>query len=382
MTIRRTDSGIQLPKARRAAGGAMRGEEALLCSTGILEYTHADDPTIPPGQTHRVLVDDETLADSQWIDSLKLVPITLSHPDNLDINVNDNREKRVGQVGSAVRFADGRLVADWVVDTSEGMTALRSGARGLSLGYDCEEVAESGTHPVFGEYHAVQRNRRANHLALLLNETPRSATARLRVDSKGGSGMDWTDLMGALGAEGIAFSVAKDADVNEVAKAIAGARRRGDAAKVEAETAGLRANVTDLEAKLKEATDKLSEATEQIAAVRRGDAAVLTAAIADREKVMGLAKIHKVEVKSDIGTSAIKEAIIRRVDAAAPAEMSADFMDAYLAGLGHRQSDRWSEANKATAENVRRGDAAPTKTNGTDVSRFVGWGTARKEGEA
>src|SRR5690606_36395618 len=60
---------------------------------------------------------------------------------------------------------------------------IRNGGKsGLSPGYTCRIDETPGTHPIFGPYDAIQRDRVYNHVAH--TDSPRGGpTVRLRVDS-------------------------------------------------------------------------------------------------------------------------------------------------------------------------------------------------------
>lgn len=130
--------------------------------TGVLDY---DDPSMPGGIFREYRPPDEVFnADS--LASLDGVPFTILHPD-VPVDTANARDLTHGWV-MEVR-AEGELVAVRVmIATDEALRAIREdGIVELSCGYTARLEAVEGVSPAGEPFHAIQRDIRYNHLALV-----------------------------------------------------------------------------------------------------------------------------------------------------------------------------------------------------------------------
>ena len=179
--VLRTDVG-ELGPSERTDEGYLR-VEAFVARPGILEYLDGS------GGTRKELVLPETLADAAHLDSLRLKPVTLGHPNpgaptpERFLDSENIAEWTVGTTGETVDVAeDGRVRVRMAIQRADAIEAVEAGTRYNSEGYRCALVMQSGVHPVYGEYDAIQVRRRGNHVAL--TRTPRAGDqAYLRLDS-------------------------------------------------------------------------------------------------------------------------------------------------------------------------------------------------------
>lgn len=103
------------------------------------------------------------------VDSLKSYthrPMTNDHPDS-PVTSKNWKDLAIGQLDGEV-LRDGKFIRMPMLLMDEGaIKRFKDGKNQLSLGYTCDLAFESGTTPDGETYDAVQRNIRANHLALV-----------------------------------------------------------------------------------------------------------------------------------------------------------------------------------------------------------------------
>lgn len=143
---------------RRKKDGALL-VEARVARPGIYKY-HRD------GETIRELVPRQTLYDPDSLKTLGRATYTDGHPPEL-VNKDNVDEYQAGDVGETITVDDDGFVrVTAAIRTKEAIENALSGKRSeTSPGYKADVVDESGTHPEFGEYDAVQKSREYNHLA-------------------------------------------------------------------------------------------------------------------------------------------------------------------------------------------------------------------------
>jgi hypothetical protein len=178
------------------ANGALR-VEGYLTRSGIFEYVNDD------GSIRREYRPPEEVADANSIDSLRLVPVTKNHPEEM-ISLEKIKDYRVGTVGDTIIVdeKDGviRLRAASVIEDAETITSiLNKEIFELSCGYKCELEHVSGETPKGERYDAVQKNIRYNHLAIVAAGRAGSEFS-IRVDGK-----EEVNNMEKIVLEGITF---------------------------------------------------------------------------------------------------------------------------------------------------------------------------------
>lgn len=158
----------QETSARRVDGnGWYEVADNPVSRAGVFEYAGSELPGAPdPARIYRVLRPPEELADPACLDSFRLVPLIDEHT-WLGGGATPAEQKGVhGTTGEAVHF-DGEFVRATVKIFSDAMAGLiERGKQELSSGYACAYEWAAGVWN--GQpYDAIQRNIRANHVALV-----------------------------------------------------------------------------------------------------------------------------------------------------------------------------------------------------------------------
>jgi len=154
--------------------------DGYIARPGIYVYQNQD------GSKRRELVPEDTLSSRSSLDTLRLKPITNNHPDPHaypDMVTRENvQDLAVGSTGEVVEVSDdGRPRFTMTIQHQDAIDDVEAGKRELSPGYRCDIRWESGEHPIFGKYDAIQVNRVYNHLALV-DQGRGGASAHLRMD--------------------------------------------------------------------------------------------------------------------------------------------------------------------------------------------------------
>ena len=178
----------------RTAEGFLKGR-AIVTSIGVFNYRRAD------GSIQRELRLPEEVFSTGTLDSLKMKPVTLNHPNEFVTSENAG-ELSVGSLGdnpsSGTQIIDwGGQVKDWqkvtdgincaidmVITRGDAIDAVVNGKQGLSMGYFCDLEETSGVWCGI-EYDCIQRNIRYNHCAIVdAGRAGDNAKIMLRMDSK------------------------------------------------------------------------------------------------------------------------------------------------------------------------------------------------------
>ncbi len=142
----------------------------IVARVGIQEYRNDD------GSIRRELRLPDEVFNADSLASMKGKPISIDHKDRTVTAKNANRVSIGAVLDSG--FQDGDNVRTQIVIHSPDAIGDR---RELSLGYSCKLDEESGTHPIYGQYDAIQREIRINHLSVV--KKGRAGVARLNMDS-------------------------------------------------------------------------------------------------------------------------------------------------------------------------------------------------------
>jgi hypothetical protein len=136
--------------------------KAPVARTGVYKYR------LPDGSIQREYIPPDTLFSEDSIDSLKLKPVTKSHPSKFVDSKSFNQEA-VGFTSEKIdaEHESKLLMVDFLVTSEDGISYINSGVNQLSPAYTCEVEMVSGLSPDGERYDAVQRNRKYNHLALV-----------------------------------------------------------------------------------------------------------------------------------------------------------------------------------------------------------------------
>jgi len=133
---------------------------ATVTRSGVFLYRNAD------GSTRRELRHPDDVFKQDSLASMKMIPITDSHPESKLVNSESAKSLQVGNVGENI-VVDGRLVKVPITITdSEAVSKVKRGKNQLSLGYTADVIKEDGLYN--GQpYDSRQTNIRYNHLAIV-----------------------------------------------------------------------------------------------------------------------------------------------------------------------------------------------------------------------
>jgi len=174
MSNLRFDKGEFKGSVARTDEGYVRGE-AIITRTGVFLYQNAD------GSIRRELRHPDDVFARDSLETLKMLPITNDHPKTQLIDAQNADSLQIGQTGETVNV-DGRYVLSTLnITHKDGIAAIDSGRKELSLGYKSHVIKEDGVYN--GErYDHRQTNIRYNHLAIV-DRARAGAMARINLDS-------------------------------------------------------------------------------------------------------------------------------------------------------------------------------------------------------
>ncbi|WP_426126308.1 DUF2213 domain-containing protein [Pararhizobium sp. PWRC1-1] len=155
---------VTVAGTRRTADGYLIAE-AKAVRTGIQLYL-GDEVGKPDRKIVRVYRPAEEVFSDKSLQSFTHAPVTVNHPDEA-VNAGNWKDLAVGEVSTAAK-KDG----DWVwlpliLKDKDAISAVESGKRELSAGYECQLDWTPGTAPDGQQFDAVQRNIKINHLAIV-----------------------------------------------------------------------------------------------------------------------------------------------------------------------------------------------------------------------
>jgi uncharacterized protein len=188
--VTRTDAGVgRLGKFARNGAGAVR-VPATISRTGLQTY-----PGEGPGGSELIEYRPaEEVFSADSLASLAGVPVTLRHPSGARVSPENARGLTIGHASDLPAEAGVKVDGssdEWVrhqlyiADGDVQSSLERGDAGGISCGYSCRLDMTPGVTPDGRPYHAVQRDIRYNHVAVLTTDQPRAgAPAKVRLDSK------------------------------------------------------------------------------------------------------------------------------------------------------------------------------------------------------
>lgn len=138
-----------------------------LTKVGIFDYLGSEIPGAPePDRIYKVYRPAEELSNDAVIESFRNKPLIDDH-EIIGIHGMPAERKGIqGNIGEKVYFDAPYLRGNIVIHSSAMQTLIKNGKVELSPCYGCDWVAETGSYE--GQpYQYVQRNLRANHLALV-----------------------------------------------------------------------------------------------------------------------------------------------------------------------------------------------------------------------
>jgi len=151
----------------RTTDGFLTGR-AIVTSIGVFTYRNKD------GSVSRELKLPEEVFDGDSLDTMKLKPLTLDHP-NEKVTPGNVDELQVGSLGSNP--------TNMTINREDAIDQVLKGKRSLSMGYECDlELAEPGSTWCGMSYDGIQRKIRYNHCAIV--DVARAGdAAKIRMDS-------------------------------------------------------------------------------------------------------------------------------------------------------------------------------------------------------
>lgn len=262
--------------------GAFLHDTAHVTASGVFPYADGK------GGVRMEWRPQEEIEHPLFLDSLQGVPMTLLHP-------KDTRTAPgsiIGMVKSRGLVEGLGVRSEVVVHDSDSVTKTK--ARGLSLGFTCDLIMESGLTPDGVKYDAIQRNLRADHLAVVPNPRVKSARLNLDNDDTGKPKMPTVRL-----DSGIEYEAAAEVihELNAAKLKLTQESARADSEASKAVT--LAADVTKLNADIaKVKTDAASEAF---------------ALAKQRIQLEEVATTHKVTVKADASDLDLMTGVVKAI---------------------------------------------------------------------
>lgn len=282
---------------------------APVTSIGVFTYRNDD------GTPRRELRLPEEVFNSDSLDSLRMKPLTLLHPDVKIVTPENVGELQVGSVGSDVSTDSYRVYVSLSATKQDAIDAVESGsARGLSAGYTCDIEWTSGDWMGM-HYDCIQRNIRYNHVALV--PAGRAGDdARIRMDSAGIPELP-KDFKPTTDEEKMSFKTIHldGADFQaepQVIAALDKSQKRCDELTTELEqTRKDNADkVSSLESKLSTTEAERDTYKERLDAMDQEMPGKISAAVKARLDLVGKAQKAGVEVREDMADADIKRAVI------------------------------------------------------------------------
>ncbi len=314
--VNRTDyawDALQLPTKNGA--GFMR-TEGYLTSSGVFPYEQED------GTTLREYRPAEEVADATSLDSLKLVPVTIGHPEDF-VTIDNVKALGVGTVGDSID-----VESEWPKDDKPGERKVRVRAklmlttpeaikvvedkvfREVSCGYSADLDMTPGITKDGEPYDAIQKRITYNHLAIGVVGRHGPGVA-LRVDHKPPTKTE--PPVQKIILDGVTFEV-----TSQVAEAITAQQAKAAAKLKEAVDAleSEKKKIAGVEARCDAATDAEKAAKKELAAI---DAKVKERLKARRSleraaaSVMGDAFAELGDGIDDMDENALRVAVVKHV---------------------------------------------------------------------
>lgn len=342
--------------------GYLKGR-AIVTNIGVFTYLNKD------GTTRRELRLPEEVFNQDSLDSYVGKPITNSHPSSKTglVDKTNYDAFSIGTMMGPVTHDDAHVSAELVFTKEDGIQAINSGRRGLSVGYQCRLDWTPGTW-LGMQYDCIQRSIRVNHLAIV-DKGRAGDAARLRVDNADSAiqmmvGTDdiKEDSMADKSFHTINLDNVDYQAEDAVIQALQGEKTRADGIQVKLDA--LTAEKSTVEAErdaLKERADTLEKEMTALKA-DKSDEEKINARVNARLALLEVAA--KAEVKTDgLDEKAIKLAIIKKdspdvnLDGKDEAYFNARF-DIAVEAINKKKADR-VDASVRTLNT----DSAPASTD-------------------
>lgn len=181
-TVFRYDRGGSLRSPTTTPQGFLR-VDGHAARVGIYEYRRAD------GSIQYELRPREEVMHPDSLASYDAAPVTLEHPVDGEVTSENVRRHEVGTVSGEAREDGDAVAVSLVVKDAKAIKAIRAGKQELSPGYKIRLDETPGFAPEYaspsnptGRYHAVQRDIRVNHQAIV-DGARGGRKMRLRMDA-------------------------------------------------------------------------------------------------------------------------------------------------------------------------------------------------------
>lgn len=289
----------------------------LTARTGVQQYLGDEmgRPDIPVVNVYR---DQAEVFRLSSLETFSRLPMTLGHPPVM-VDASNWKDYAVGSTGDDVLRDGEHLKIGIKITDSDAVAAVQAGKRELSVGYSAEIEWVDGVAPDGTKYQAIQKNIRANHVAIVdagragkkarIGDAGKTWGATPRTMSEKGDIMSdalKTVVLGDTAVQVASDSVAgieafKAASVKALADASA-EHDRAVAAK-DADLAAKDAKIADLEAKV------LSDADLDAKVEARAALVDQARKLSKDVKVAGLsdADIRKAALVARLGDAAVKD---------------------------------------------------------------------------
>jgi hypothetical protein len=159
-----TDS-VNIAGATRITKDGFLVASARVARVGVQEYSGASIGKPDMGMV-RVYRSEKEVFDTAAMASLAHRPITLDHPDDF-VTAGNWKSLAVGDTGGKVVRDGDHISLDLALMDQAAIDAVRTGKRQLSVGYSCILEFIPGIATDGQSYDAIQREIRANHIAIV-----------------------------------------------------------------------------------------------------------------------------------------------------------------------------------------------------------------------
>jgi hypothetical protein len=348
---------------RTTPEGYFKGR-AIITNTGIFNYRQHD------GTILRELREPEEVGNSDSLNSFKNIVITSGHPKEA-VDSNNAKKLQVGFTGSDIQF-DGHAVSiDMTITDGKTIDDIKNyGKIAISAGYSADIEERQGFAFGNNQYDAIQKNIRANHIAVNIDRGRAGdlAKIKLRMDS-----MDAIRIDNIKKSRGNTMAKVKINDVEfeadiRVAEEFNVMKKNNEDLEVkikdkDIEFSKLQANHDSLDEKLKTANDEIEKLKKETM-----DETKIQEAVKNRIALVDVAVKQKVEIKEDMNDSDIKKAIILKAFPNANLdEKNNDYIDARYDSAIELLAEKVVNDNKEKTLNIK----PDKKDNSNDIEEKI-----------
>lgn len=166
---------ILIPKIKRTKEGFLKGKAAVT-RTGVFEYLNDD------GSIRYELRHPDDIFNEKSLNSLKTIPITIEHPVNKLVTLDNAKNLMVGMTGEEVIINGDSIVTTLTFTHKEAIEVIKEGKRELSAGYTTTLIPETGVYKG-KKYTHRQTDIYYNHISLV-NQGRAGSDIRVNLDHK------------------------------------------------------------------------------------------------------------------------------------------------------------------------------------------------------